>query len=108
MAAAASDDVKPADAFCAAASMIPLRPIAASAILQSYDYNGDDRIFVERQMIAPEAINAAASEAVNQLEDVTKKASEALMLCTCLSRLTLGQWLRHRPGASIEPPGQRR
>mgnify|MGYP006252534689 FL=1 len=83
MAAAASNDVKPADAFGAAASMIPLGPIAASAILASYDYNGDDRISLSELTndVAPsEAINAAAhSEAVNQLEDVTKKASEALM-----------------------------
>ena len=83
MAAGASDDVKPADAFGAAASMIPLGPIAASAILASYDYNGDDRISLSELTndVAPsEAINAAAhSEAVNQLEDVTKKASEALM-----------------------------
>ena len=72
-----------AGAFGAAASMIPLGPIAASAILASYDYNGDDRISLSELTndVAPsEAINAAAhSEAVNQLEDVTKKASEALM-----------------------------
>ena len=59
------------------------RQRAASAILASYDYNGDDRISLSELTndVAPsEAINAAAhSEAVNQLEDVTKKASEALM-----------------------------
>ena len=53
MAAGASNDVKPADAFGAAASMIPLGPIAASAILASYDYNGDDRISLSELTILP-------------------------------------------------------
>ena len=83
LAAGSEENVEPADAFGAAASMIPLGPIAASAILASYDYDGDERLSLTELTndIAPsQALNAAAgAEAIGQLEDMTTKASEALM-----------------------------